>query len=568
MNKFLSEAFRLRRDNINPVAIRPNTKRPEGVWREFQGRLIADDEIEAGWDAESPPWLGAVCGTISNLYVVDIDDPLLAERLIPNLIKQTRIVRTPSGGLHVWLRSKTPRRRAKLAPKVDFQGEGAIILCPPSPGYTTLNPDVELMWVPDPLEWAETLLNSIGVEPAPKKQEGRPVLEGRHLREGERNDNLYRFACWLVGRGAAYDSVYAQVWGINEQLCDPPLPEEEIDWIVQSACQHEPEGDFQPESAPAKEPPPREWLVGGLIPLRKRTIAYGDGGVAKSVLVEILGVCVAGGIDFLNLPTKQGPVLYLDWEEDAEEFWRRAYAIGRSLGLERPPETLHYFAPSGPLHEWEEQIRDYVALNGIILIVIDSLTAAVGGNVQNEERVIPFMMFLRSLETTILAVDHQSKAQADDQPGLKLPYGNVYKTNLSRAVFQVVLKDRQEGPDADFVECELKFRKGNYRVALPVNRYRITFEGKPEPTVIRLESWQVEKQQPARQRFLSLLREDGGWFTPEEAAERLGISVKTAQNQLPELCKSRDVAREPSPGGGGYRYRVVADSNPEIPKSP
>lgn len=79
--------------------------------------------------------------------------------------------------------------------------------------------------------------------------------------------------------------------------------------------------------------PPREWAVEGLMPLNKTTMLTGKGGVGKSLLAQLLCTCVAHGLPFLGVKTREMPALYVTWEDDAEELWRRQEAISKALGL-------------------------------------------------------------------------------------------------------------------------------------------------------------------------------------------------------------------------------------------
>jgi len=94
--------------------------------------------------------------------------------------------------------------------------------------------------------------------------------------------------------------------------------------------------------ADCTEPPPRRWLVQKLIPEGAASSLYGDGGVGKSNLALMLASSVALGTEFAGLPTRRCCVLWLDAEMDLQEFLRRAYAVARGMGRERPPEGVLY----------------------------------------------------------------------------------------------------------------------------------------------------------------------------------------------------------------------------------
>lgn len=90
------------------------------------------------------------------------------------------------------------------------------------------------------------------------------------------------------------------------------------------------------------EPPPLRFVVADLLPQGYPSSLYGDGATGKSYLALILGMHVVLGMPFLGRDVLQGPVLFADAELDEHEFLRRAYRVGRGLGLRQPPEGLFY----------------------------------------------------------------------------------------------------------------------------------------------------------------------------------------------------------------------------------
>ncbi len=94
-----------------------------------------------------------------------------------------------------------------------------------------------------------------------------------------------------------------------------------------------------------KPPGPRRYLLKDLVLAAYVTLLYGDGGVAKSLLALALALAVAGGSStWLGREVENGPVLYLDFELDAEEQARRVNQLCRGAGLSRPPDGLLYMS--------------------------------------------------------------------------------------------------------------------------------------------------------------------------------------------------------------------------------
>ena len=60
------------------------------------------------------------------------------------------------------------------------------------------------------------------------------------IAEGGRNRALYRLACLWRGRGMPEEALAAALWVVNERRCIPPLDQEEVAQITESAARHEP----------------------------------------------------------------------------------------------------------------------------------------------------------------------------------------------------------------------------------------------------------------------------------------------------------------------------------------
>src|SRR5215218_9074491 len=97
-----------------------------------------------------------------------------------------------------------------------------------------------------------------------------------------------------------------------------------------------------------KLPGPRRYLLKELVLAAYVTLLYGDGGVAKSLLALALAVAVSGGsTKWLGRKVENCPVLYVDFELDAEEQARRVHQLCRGQDLSEPPDGLFYMSALG-----------------------------------------------------------------------------------------------------------------------------------------------------------------------------------------------------------------------------
>jgi hypothetical protein len=167
-----------------------------------------------------------------------------------------------------------------------------------------------------------------------------------------------------------------------------------------------------------KLPGPRRYLVKDLVLAAYVTLLYGDGGVAKSVLALALGVAVSGGSEqLLERKVENCPVLYVDFELDAEEQARRVHQLCRGQGLDKPPDGLLYMSALGhPAKEAFAAALEACKEHGVELMVVDSLGPALQGDAEAARDVIGF--FQKGIEPfraegiAILIIDHQSRLQA------------------------------------------------------------------------------------------------------------------------------------------------------------
>ena len=57
-------------------------------------------------------------------------------------------------------------------------------------------------------------------------------------------------------------------------------------------------------------------------------------------------MCIASGKPFLGIPTTQGRVLYLDYENNIDQIVSIAEAVAKHLGLRRVPDDFQFWSPA------------------------------------------------------------------------------------------------------------------------------------------------------------------------------------------------------------------------------
>jgi hypothetical protein len=292
--------------------------------------------------------------------------------------------------------------------------------------------------------------------------------------------------------------------------------------------------------ADVKPPGPRRYVLQDLVLEAYVTLLHGDGGVAKSLLALSLALAVARESGSWNgRRVEGGPVLYLDFELDAEEQARRVYQLCRGSGIEQPPESLLYMSAIGHAARAAfEAATEVCKERGVKLLVLDSHGVAMQGDAEAARDTIGFFVEriepLRALGVAVLIIDHQSKMQAGQSYQSKGAFGSVFKSNLARSVIQAEATERGEGT----LSVRLRQKKHNFGPLADPFGVKLSFSEEAvslEPVELQASELAEESTLNAAER-VKLALEDGPAY-PWEIAETTGLAIKTVKNALTGLRK-------------------------------
>jgi DNA-binding transcriptional ArsR family regulator len=551
------------------------------VARGLHAATTDEATLRAWWRAMPNANIGVRTGRASGIVVVDVDPAKGGEVALAQLearhgpLPPTAEVATGGGGRHLWFAAPegapVPCSAGRLGPGLDVRGEGGYVVAPPSRHasggrYVWTSPrGIAIAPLPP---WLASLMRGS----AAAAEDGRDgherldvarVLAG--VPEGERNDQLFRLAAKL--RAADVPREVAERLALEAAArCTPPLPEAEALQCVASAYGRYPPGNgralsrpgWEGEPPPAwqpvavaelPEPPPRRWVLPGLLPADCLSLWYGDGGTFKSFVALALAVAKAAGREFLGQPLAPGPVLFVDAELDQNEFARRTYGVARGLGLQAPPPGLYYLrlpaslAQEGALATLQTVARTCRAE----LVVVDSLTfASIGLDLKEAVDASAVLAGLARLGTT-LVLDHIPKPLPGANLSQYRPFGSFAKWALARHVVQVIRAETGAG-------LILRPAKANFGpLGAPVG-VGIRFDG-DAVVVERADLGNdalagVEEHLPAVERVARALAECSDGATPAELAEALDMSEGRVRNYLTAL---RRQGRAEALGDGRWR---------------
>lgn len=161
---------------------------------------------------------------------------------------------------------------------------------------------------------------------------------------------------------------------------------------------------------------PLEWLVKDMVHEGSIGIIGGDSTIGKTSLMVQLGVCVATGKPFLNMETKQGPVVYIDLELGGRRFSELLERIYQHLGCTAQEDELFTCTEERTFDKFKSIISQVEP----VLVIVDSLRAFSPQASANNEGAGSFLNFLyqstRETRTAVHLIHHMKKPS-----GLKVP---------------------------------------------------------------------------------------------------------------------------------------------------
>lgn len=163
------------------------------------------------------------------------------------------------------------------------------------------------------------------------------------------------------------------------------------------------------------QPQPRKrqaggWLVYPVWPSVGATAVAAAPSAFKSLIAQAIALQLATGTEVLAGNTrapKPKRVLYLDWEGDNETFAERLYGLCEGAGLPLEPH-LAYKSMRVPLVDAAVGVSEEISRAGFDAVVVDSMSAGVGGALIDDDVVNGFWDAVRLLGVPALVLAHKS----------------------------------------------------------------------------------------------------------------------------------------------------------------
>lgn len=268
--------------------------------KDWPDRASAEPKQRARWEKAHPGCNWAVAtGEGSGVLVVDCDSESARDALlsIHPALADAPCVKTPRG-YHFYLAYPTGygvrNSTSKLGTGIDVRSTGGYALLPPSrtaAGEYTWCDERDL--IPAPRFLVEQLMG--------REQPQEPQTE-RSIPQGQRDSHMTSRAGALRRLNISYEQALQVLQDENRRLCDPPLPDGDIERIAKSVWRYpagrvpKPSVVRRPDLVTLSEVTPEDltWHLYPYIPLGKVVVIEGDPGCGKTYLV--LSLCAAATV--------------------------------------------------------------------------------------------------------------------------------------------------------------------------------------------------------------------------------------------------------------------------------
>ena len=265
-NKFLKQALEYEKLGWSVVQLKARSKIPHREWKHLQQRRATPDEIRRWWTEYPNGNVGIICGSISGIAVIDIDDIDKADARVKQEMPTGYQVITKNG-LHAYY---TIPKGVMLQsnPKilgVELKAEGSLVAAPPSihpeGGAYTFKMNGELRPLP---QWFIKQLQQPQKQGQTQSSDNWVIEAWQGVGKGERNITAAKLAGHYFGKRLQREEVVEIMSDWNERNT-PPLDHDELMTVIGSIQQthnrnhpplnNKPERSFRDRPAEDKSTP-------------------------------------------------------------------------------------------------------------------------------------------------------------------------------------------------------------------------------------------------------------------------------------------------------------------------
>lgn len=574
------------------IPLRPGSKKPAVEWQPYIQEKATEQQVEEWWRSDPRRNIGLVCGPISGVCVVDVDqaDPAPIYREAPCDLIQ----RTPKGWHLVY---KHPGHhvltRAGVLPGVDVRGDGGYIVAAPSvvegkeykwvrneaEGLDCLTPPPPFVHgSPDPRERSHGPDPTVvGTSPASPERWVAEMFEGAKV--GMRNQNAARLAGYLASKEIPPDIAKNILRNWNKTRNDDPesMPDREIDRTIQSVYERHKRSPRMDDRVPTKFDTMSlsdymvryanetvEWIIEDWLPLDTIAFIVSPPGSFKTWLLLDAMLSIATKKPFLGKweVGRSGPVVLIQQEDNHSSLVNRINTVLWSkLNLgERHDRQFEFSAKLMP-----KDLPVHIYPGRMLRFDNEEIVEAFRMTMR---RLRPMAVFIDPLYTAVSLDNYMSKAaeqmmvlkQLRDEIGCSF----IIAHHTTKGDAESRKKPSDDTPadrldlwGSQFLNAYLETGWQIRRTAAPnIIRIRRHFKDTSDPSEIALEmdiSDEKMKSNPSRQfvskqaskdysEILGFMSQNG----PQSIngmANKMGKSRNTIRSYLKELASSGEVRK-------------------------
>lgn len=499
-------------------------------------------QIRKWWRAWPNANIGIACGP-TGLVAIDIDsykEAAAAGAALDAADSETVTNLTGGGGQHlIYLHPEDGPQignaDGNLPDWVNVRGWGGQFVAPPSVHSSGNRYEWETGY--SPLDHAVAPLpEGLRALLQPTKGKGkRAAAVSEKIAAGKRNQTLASLAGTMRRRGMTEGAIQAALLVANDEQCDPPLPEGEIEAIAKSVAKYAPTAPAAavpalppPDDATAPDAPheparystwadtaallgPITWSWPRWLPNGMLTILASEPGDGKSALaLRVVATMIGHSEEWPDGAPFEG--------EPGRVVWAESEA-GHAINLERAKgwglDTTRIIQPGLPLEDFRlddapkmDALRELAYLPDVRAVVIDSLRGANSRN-ENDSDVIALVMALgqlaRDTNKPIILTHHLRKRGLLDGPGgpsLDRLRGSSAITQPARVVWVIDTPDPQDKETRRLAQAKNNLGRFPEALGMTISTAGVQFVDAPEAP------HPVSQQDAAVNFLLALLKDE------------------------------------------------------------
>jgi hypothetical protein len=526
----------------------------EPLIKGWQNKATTDEgQIRAWWDKWPEANIGLPTGKANGFWALDVDGEEGRESYLKyqgDIPHDTPNVKTPSGGFHLYFayddQAEKLRNSVKSIPGVDVRTEGGYVVAVGSVledgQYEYLN-----SWR-EPTQAPERLVRDIL---RASERGGITAPVERTIPEGQRNSTLFCRARSLFAQGYNDVVVSTAISALNRSACIPPLPDNEVMDIVESAGSDKySRGELIPsKDGYTREPnknghktstgsellskafKPVNWAVPDILP-EGVTLFSGKAKLGKSWLA--LGLCVAvatGGYALGKKPVEHGESLYLALEDNERRLQERMRTqVSEGTDLSR----FHYATEwpklnEGGLKDLDSWLMEHPDTRLVVIDTLKRVRPKENGrrNIYDVdyEALQPLGPLAANHNISIMVVHHNNKMVDPDDPFDAISGS----TGLTGSVDGVLILNRERGRADAFLYVDGRDIKEQGELALSWDQQVCTWTLQGDAEQYRMSQ--------ERQEICRVIEEAGEPVGPSHVADDLDKNLSTTKNLMLKMAR-------------------------------